>query len=260
MIRHFDFLAQVAKDNAVTVLFAVESGSRAWGFPSPDSDFDIRFIYARPIETYLSLKSSRDVIEHTEGDLDLGGWDVFKALRLMLNGNHAIREWLRSPIQYVITPFYESFLELAQHTPSHVRLTYSYRSLLHKTLRDYLPLNEKVVPLKKYFYALRSALVIEWLRTHDELVPPMCLSELMVQPCVNGLLRAEIEWLLKKKLITVELGTGPRLPHIDKFIFHYDTNEPLPTAEPHTDELIERYDAVARRAISKAALCRFNAT
>src|ERR1044072_3952431 len=122
------FLEQTAEAERINVLVAAESGSRAWGFPSPDSDYDIRFVYARPLDDYVTLRKMDDIVQCTEGDFDLVGWDVRKALLLLLNGNHAIREWLRSPIQYVHTEFRELFLDLAQQTPSHVRLAYSYRT------------------------------------------------------------------------------------------------------------------------------------
>lgn len=241
-----EFLTQIAENNEVFVLFAVEAGSRAWGFPSPDSDFDVRFVYARPMDSYLSLRRPHDVIESTKGDFDLVGWDVHKALALMLNGNHAIREWLRSPIQYVKSTFYAPFLNLAQCTPSHIRLTYSYRSLLHKTIRDYLAPGQDQVLLKKYFYAIRSALVIEWLQTHGGFVPPMRLSELMEQTRISAAVKIEIEELLAKKLVTSELGLGDRLPATDEFIFRHDIKDPLAMAGPPSEELFNDYDAVLR--------------
>jgi predicted nucleotidyltransferase len=105
------------------------------------------------------------------------------------------------------------------------------------------------VLLKKYFYAIRSALVIEWLRTHDEPVPPMNLLDLLEQSSIERAMHIEVAWLLSKKLVTSELGTGPRLPATDAFIFRYDTNNPLPATTRHPDELIARYDSVLRRAM-----------
>lgn len=244
-----EFLSQVAQEAQVKVLFAVEAGSRAWGFPSPDSDFDIRFVYARSLVNYLTIQPMQDVIQRTEGDLDLVGWDIRKALLLMLKGNHAIREWLRSPIQYISTDFHTMFLDLARHTPSHTRLAYSYRSLLHKVLRDYLPIGQEQVLLKKYFYAIRSALVIEWLYTHKEPVPPMCLADLLDEQPLDRGVRDEVAFLWDKKLITSELGYGPRLPAIDKFIFKYDTTDTLSRTDPISNELIRQYDDVLQRAV-----------
>lgn len=244
-------LEQIARDEGLTILFAVEAGSRAWGCPSPDSDFDVRFVYARPLSEYLTIRRVRDVFERTEGEFDLVGWDIKKALLLLLNGNHAIREWLRSPIKYVISEFDELLLDLAQQTPSYVRLAYSYRSLLHKVLHDYLPFGQEQVLLKKYFYAIRSALVINWLQTHKDIeqVPPMCLTDLLAVSDISQQMANEIKTLLAKKLITSELGYGPRLPATDEFIFRYDTNELLPSTTPHTEILIKQYDRLLRRAV-----------
>lgn len=96
-----DVLADIERSEDVRVLFAVESGSRAWGFPSPDSDYDARFVYVRPVDWYLSLEPGRDVIERPINDLlDVSGWDVKKALNLLLKPNAVMIEWLQSPIRY----------------------------------------------------------------------------------------------------------------------------------------------------------------
>jgi predicted nucleotidyltransferase len=91
----------MVRSSGVRILFAIESGSRAWGFPSPDSDYDCRFIYVRPIEDHLKLAAERDVIEFPiEGEIDTGGWDLRKALLLALKGNAVIGEWVHSPHVY----------------------------------------------------------------------------------------------------------------------------------------------------------------
>src|SRR5262249_24310191 len=94
-------LAAIAERERVRMLIAVESGSRAWGFPSPDSDYDCRFIYVRPRDAYLSLVPPRDVIElPSDAIFDVNGWDLAKALRLLLKGNAVVIEWLISPFVY----------------------------------------------------------------------------------------------------------------------------------------------------------------
>lgn len=76
-------LTRIERESGVRVLLAVESGSRAWGFASPDSDYDVRFLYAHPRDWYVSVFEGRDVIEQMlPGDLDVSGWDLRKALRL----------------------------------------------------------------------------------------------------------------------------------------------------------------------------------
>ena len=94
-------LTQIESQYDVRVLYAVESGSRAWGFASADSDYDVRFVYVRRVEDYAALSVPRDVIERPiEGELDLSGWDLRKALSLGLRWNPALVEWLTSPIVY----------------------------------------------------------------------------------------------------------------------------------------------------------------
>ncbi len=74
-------LERIEKENDVKILFAVESGSRAWGFPSKDSDYDVRFVYMHPVEWYLSIHDKRDVIEYPiSDDLDISGWDIKKSV------------------------------------------------------------------------------------------------------------------------------------------------------------------------------------
>ncbi len=94
-------LKQIETEKNVKILFAVESGSRAWGFASPDSDYDIRFIYKHEPDYYLSLWEKPDVIEFmTADDLDGSGWDIAKALKLLAKSNAPLIEWLYSPVVY----------------------------------------------------------------------------------------------------------------------------------------------------------------
>ncbi len=94
-------LRLIEAQHKVRIVWAVESGSRAWGFPSPDSDYDCRFVFVRPLADYLSIEQRRDVIEvPIEEGLDINGWDLFKMARLLLKGNAVAIEWLTSPIIY----------------------------------------------------------------------------------------------------------------------------------------------------------------
>ena len=106
-------LQQLEKTEGITILHAVESGSRAWGFPSPDSDYDVRFIYVRSCEAYLRLEKRRDVLElPIDEELDISGWDLDKALRLLHGSNPTLFEWCQSPIVYKTTP-----LSCPRYTP-----------------------------------------------------------------------------------------------------------------------------------------------
>jgi predicted nucleotidyltransferase len=94
-------LTELEQSENIKILYACESGSRAWGFASPDSDFDVRFIYARNVNHYLSIADMPDVVGLPVDEvLDIGGWDLKKALKLFLKSNGPLYEWLQSPIVY----------------------------------------------------------------------------------------------------------------------------------------------------------------
>ena len=116
-------LRKIEAREDLRILFAIESGSRAWGFASPDSDFDVRFVYARRQDWYLSLAPGRDVIElPLIDDDDINGWDIQKALNLALKPNPVLLEWLSSPIRYIweteICDQIKAFTQTITHTTS----------------------------------------------------------------------------------------------------------------------------------------------
>ena len=101
-------LKEIEEKENVKIIYCVESGSRAWEFASPDSDYDVRFIYVRNKEDYLKLNKNRDVIEWRLDDvLDINGWDIQKALRLLYKSNPTLIEWSMSPMVYKTTPQWE---------------------------------------------------------------------------------------------------------------------------------------------------------
>jgi hypothetical protein len=162
-------LAEVEKKYGVTVLYACESGSRAWGFASPDSDYDVRFIYCHPEIHYLSLWEKTDSIEFfAPNDLDLSGWDLAKALRLLAKSNGALTEWLFSPVVYhAHPPALEQMQNLAGQCFSPIASTYHYLSMARKKADE---LVQSPPRLKTYFYALRAALCATWITAR--LTPP----------------------------------------------------------------------------------------
>lgn len=198
----------------VKILFAVESGSRAWGFPSPDSDFDVRFVYARPRDWYLSLAPGRDVIElPLEGDDDINGWDIRKALSLALKPNPVFLEWLSSPIQYIWDDAVCGELQAFSRKIAHGTACRHHYMRMTKLQRG----DGETIKLKRYFYALRAALALRWIETHAE-APPMNFQQLMRGVDIPNDLKAEIENLLVKKKSTIELGEGPRISSIEAFL------------------------------------------
>lgn len=204
----------------VTILFACESGSRGWGFASPDSDYDVRFIYVNRLPWYLTVAPGRDVIElPISGDLDINGWDLRKALGLMRESNPTLLEWLRSPIVYrEEVETMARFRALAEQVFSNAKGWYHYTSMAKKNFREHLQADE--VRYKKYLYVLRPLLAARWIRNLPG-VPPMRFAELAqhtLDSTTDAALVAEINALLEVKMRAGEAATSPRWPGIHAFI------------------------------------------
>lgn len=150
-------LCALTRQRGVQVLIAIESGSRAWGFASNDSDYDVRFLYCHPEPWYLSLAPRKDTIDLLDGDFDAGGWDLRKALRLLRGGNVPLHEWLGSPIVYFENrDVARQLRELAQDAFLPLSATHHYLSMARRKLDE---INEgKKRTLKAAFYGLRAAL------------------------------------------------------------------------------------------------------
>lgn len=212
-------LAAIERAESVRVLYACESGSRAWGFASPDSDYDVRFIYVRPRDWYLSidLERRRDVIERPiEGALDINGWDLRKALHLMRKSNPPLFEWLHSPFVYRAEPgFRAAMLGLAPAYYSPAGCAWHYLHMARGNRREYL--QGDPVRLKKYLYVLRPLLAVRWLESGRGAVPVPFreLVETLVPP---GELRDAIEHLLRLKQSGAELAWGPRMPALSDWL------------------------------------------
>jgi predicted nucleotidyltransferase len=212
-------LRDIEAKEGIRIPYACESGSRAWGFPSADSDYDVRFIYLRPREWYLSIdvERRRDVIEHTgDGKLDISGWDLRKTLQLLRKGNPPLMEWLGSPIVYV-----ERFAVAARmrdllfkyHSP--VACLYHYLHMAQGNYREYL--KGTTVWIKKYFYILRPILAIKWIEKGLGIVPTefqVLADEVVESPKLKG----EIDRLVEAKRRGEELDRGPHIAVISEFI------------------------------------------
>ena len=201
----------------VRIVYACESGSRAWGFPSADSDYDVRFLYVQPAEWYLSIDEKRDVIERpVEGGLDINGWDLKKALRLFRKSNPPLLEWLGSPIVYLEKySVVARMRELARVYYSATACKYHYLHMARGNFREYL--RGEIVWIKKYFYVLRPLLAMNWIEQGLGAVPTdfnVLLDKLVIEPN----LRVEIERLLSAKRSGAELDRGPRIEPISRFI------------------------------------------
>lgn len=191
--------------DGVAIPLAIESGSRAWGFPSPDSDYDCRFVYVRPRAAYLSLWPARDVIETPlDGLLDVNGWDVAKALRLAARGNAVVIEWLRSPVVYRGDPAFRAVL--ADFCDDHAPVARVGAHYLHLAIGQRAKAS---LAVNKLFYLLRPALALRWLRLHPGALPPMHFPTLLEAVDLPDALRKEVLALLVRKAVTRELGSSP---------------------------------------------------
>jgi predicted nucleotidyltransferase len=208
-------LSDIERQEHVRVLHAVESGSRAWGFASPDSDYDVRFIYVRDIRHYLKLERTRDVIEWQLDDvLDINGWDLQKALRLLHSSNPTLFEWASSPIVYKTTDEW-AFLqrEINGYFLAKAGL-YHYLSTATGNYREYL--KGENVKLKKYFYVIRPILACKWILSKN-CPPPMLFSELM-DAMLEPEMRPLVEELLTFKSAMPEIGEGKRIDALNDYI------------------------------------------
>jgi predicted nucleotidyltransferase len=210
-------LAALEAKHEVTVLFACESGSRGWGFASPDSDYDVRFIYVNRLAWYLQVEPGRDVIEQPiSGELDINGWDLRKTLQLLRESNPTLLEWLRSPIIYQQqSPWAQRLRELTEGGFSAVRAYHHYVSMAKKNLREHL--YGETVRYKKYLYVLRPLLAARWIR-EGRGAPPMRFAELATQTITDPALLQELNALLAVKMRAGEAATSPRWVGLHAFI------------------------------------------
>ncbi len=208
-------LNEIEKNENVRILLAVESGSRAWGFASPDSDYDVRFIYVHPKEAYLRLEKTRDVIElPIEGELDINGWDLDKTLRLLRASNPTLFEWFSSPIVYRETAFAQEFRGIMQRYFSSKRGLSHYLSMASSNYREYL--KGDTVKAKKYFYVLRPILACRWILDKGT-PPPMLFSELMDAELDSAIL-PDVNRLLDLKMNAPEIKTIPKIESINHYL------------------------------------------
>lgn len=194
-------LGEIERAEDVTIPLAVESGSRAWGFPSSDSDYDCRFIYVRRLEAAADLFPPRDVIETPLTPVfDVNGWDLAKALRLMLKGNAVVLEWLASPLAYRRNEaFCAELHNFAARSFRREAIANHYLHLLRNQLARHGGDAERI-PVKKLFYMLRPAMALRFLRLNGgERSVPMRLQDLCASSSVAPGLHAEIDVLIAAK-------------------------------------------------------------
>jgi predicted nucleotidyltransferase len=221
-------LEQLGKDRSVTILYACETGSRAWGFPSPDSDYDVRFIYMHKPDWYLSLGTRKDTIEYMDGDWDVTGWDLRKCLQLLKKSNAPLIERFQSPIVYHAQPgFVAAFQSLIAAYYSPTAVFFHHYSLAHKFWAAIKDCNE--YKLKSWFYLVRSLLSCNWI-INDKTVLPMHVEGLMqyVEPIYCEALRS---------LIALKASVGEKYLHQADPFWQDWIAEQFAFIEQHKDNL-----------------------
>lgn len=215
--RVMQALDDIEARHAVQVLFACESGSRGWGFASPDSDYDVRFVYVHKLPWYLSVQSQRDVIELPISDeLDVSGWELRKALQLLRRSNPTLLEWLDSPVVY--REDIDAATRMRAFAPdffSQQSVRHHYLAMARKNFRGYL--QGEAVRLKKYLYVLRPLLAVRWI-DNGLGMPPMRFADLAGATLGDAALLDEINRLLAIKMQANEAEYSPRWPLIHAFI------------------------------------------
>lgn len=227
-------LTAIETNESVRILLAVESGSRAWGFHSPDSDYDVRFVYARPLDWHFRLEPRRDVIERpVDTVLDVSGWELSKALQLTLKSNAVIAEWLQSPIRYrADAGALQALTDFAGRALDRKAVTWHYLALADRQ-RERLIGPDGGIRLKRYFYVLRPVLALRWMRLNDRPMPPMDMAALRTGSRLDTDVAAAFDDLTRRKMAVSEQG---------------ESGAP----EPLLDALVETELAVAREWLGNA--------
>jgi hypothetical protein len=194
-----EYLRQIESEKEIKILLACETGSRAWGFPSPDSDYDIRFIYKHELNWYLSLNDKKDTIErmYENNDFDLSGWDLKKSLNLLWKSNPPLLERIQSPIVYISdSAFLSEINDLAQSTYSKIATMHHYLSMSKKMYSEVK--DNPTIKLKKLFYALRTSIACKWIIEREE-IPPIVFQKMLEELDIENSVRQKIYELIDLK-------------------------------------------------------------
>lgn len=218
-------LEELEKKYNITILYACESGSRAWGFASNDSDYDIRFIYKHnDIKKYITIGAKRETIDGFSDDriYDWGGWDIKKALKHVKESNPSIMEWVQSPIVYLDRfGFKDQCRDLLNKIHTKLSLMYHYKSMALSNWMDHIQ-DKEIVNIKKYFYVIRPVAMLHRLLTIDDKPLEIEFTKVIeeIKTDMDKDTYDSIYELLKRKMEGVELGQHERIKEIDKWILN----------------------------------------
>ena len=236
----------IEQEHEVKILLAVESGSRAWGFESANSDWDVRFIYVHNPKWYFKVEEQRDVIEHMyDDDVDLVGWELRKTLRLFRRSNPSLLEWFNSPIVYQVNEYFAKRIhEVEEEYFNPIKTMYHYNHIYNKDNERYL--QKKRYPMKRFLYYLRGILACKWIESHNSL-PPVLFKELIDETIDNEQIRTKVEELVNIK----KTGEGSDMLTVDDNLVEYARhwadyyNDKVGTFRPeHKDVSADALDAI----------------
>ena len=200
-------LQKIAAEKNCRFLFAAESGSRAWGFASPDSDYDIRAIYVKPESWYWDISDNkRDTIEaQLPGDLDISAWELRKALQLFSKCNPSLNEWLGSPIiYYAEDEFLTTMQELMPKFFNPTRAGFHYLTLAQRAWESINADHE--ITLKKLFYAQRGLFCSMWSALFKTM-PPTEFEKLLIPELLPEKILKLVRDLITQKIQAKEKAT-----------------------------------------------------
>lgn len=209
-------IREIEEKENIRVLHVIVSGSRAWGFASPDSDYDVRFIYVRNKDFYLSLRENKDFIDWELNEvLDINGWDLKKALQHFHKSNATLFEWSNSPVVYYSTEEWKRlYQDVACHYFSCKSAMYHYYGTARKNYHEYL-MND-FVKYKKYFYVLRPILACMWIE--QKKCPPPVLFDELFNTVLENEMKPVVMDLLAKKIQMSESDKAPKIDVINRYI------------------------------------------
>ena len=208
-------LKEIEERENIRVLHAAESGSRAWGIASPDSDYDVRFVYVRPMDFYLKLQDKKDFIDWELNQvLDINGWDITKALQHFYKSNATLYEWGNSPVIYKTTPQWEKIMKLAEEYFSSKSVMYHYYGTARKNYEAYLM--EDMVKYKKYFYVLRPILACKWIEKKK--CPPPVLFQTLAEEILEKEMKPAVDRLVEAKLQMTESEKRGKIQELNDYI------------------------------------------
>ena len=239
-------LARIEEESGIKILLAVESGSRAWGFASTDSDWDVCYIYIHKLDWYLKIDDLKDSHEEMlPNDLDFSGWELKKALKLFRKSNPPMLEWLRSPIVYLEQFSMAGKLrEMSKEYFNPKSCMYHYLSMARNNFREFL--QRDLVKSKKYFYVLRPVLACDWIKEKNSF-PPIEFQDLVDSQVKDEKIKSEIVALLKRKMAGEELKKELKIEILNEFLeekikFYSDYVEQItPNDKPQTELLDELF-------------------